>query len=81
MLVDLENDIEALGWVDSTIDSLEKYSLPCDIQFGSIPVRISEDTAAKIKDLLLEDRKRYREGVKMELICTMEQLKQELQNE
>lgn len=65
MLEDLENDIEALDWVEETIDSLS----------------ISEDTAAKIKDLLLEDRKRYRDDVKMKLLCDMKQLTWELQNE
>lgn len=81
MLEDLENDIEALDWVEETIDSLEQCSLPEEIQFGDISVSISEDTAAKIKDLLLEDRKRYRDDVKMKLLCDMKRLTWELQNE
>lgn len=81
MLEDLEWDITSLHSVDETIDSLEQCSLPVEIQFGSISVRISEDTASKIKDLLLEDRKRYRDDVKTELVCDMKRLTLELQNE
>lgn len=81
MLEDLENDIRYLRAVNETIDSLEEHPLPVEIQFGSISVRISEDTAAKIKDLLLEDRKRARDDAKTELVWTMEQLEQELELE
>lgn len=81
MLEDLENDIRDLREVEETIDSLEQCPLSEEIQFGSISVRISEDTAAKIKDLLLEDRKSYRDDVKMKLICDMKRLTWELQNE
>lgn len=81
MLEDLENDIRDLREVDETIDSLKECSLPVEIQFGCISIRISEDTAAKVKGLLLEDRKRYREEVKRELVWTMEQLEQELELE
>lgn len=81
MLEDLENDIRDLRVADETIDSLEQCPLPKEIQFGCIATPISEDTAAKIMDLLLEDRKRYREGVKRELVWTMEQLEQELELE
>lgn len=81
MLEDLENDIRSLHAVNETIDSLEQCSLPKEIQFGCIATPISEDTASKIKGLLLEDRKRAREGVKRELVWTMEQLEQELELE
>lgn len=81
MLEDLENDIRDLRKVNETIDSLEQCPLPKEIQFGCIATPISEDTAAKVKGLLLEDRKRYREEVKRELVWTMEQLEQELQDE
>lgn len=81
MLEDLEWAITSLHSVDETIDSLEKLPLPEEIQFGCITTCVSEDTASKIKVLLLEDRKRYREGVKRELVCAMKQLIQELQNE
>ena len=81
MLEDLENDIRYLRAVNETIDSLEQCPLPEEIQFGCIATPISEDTAAKIKDLLLEDRKSYRDDAKRELIWTMEQLEQELELE
>lgn len=81
MLEDLEWAITSLREVDETIDSLKECPLPVEIQFGSISVRISEGTAAKIKDLLLEDRKRACDDAKTELVWTMEQLEQELQDE
>lgn len=81
MLEDLEWAITSLREVDETIASLKECPLPVEIQFGCNEVRISEDTASKIKVLLLEDRKRYREEVKRELVWTMEQLKLELQDE
>lgn len=77
MLKDLENNIRDLRAVNETIASLKQCPLPKEIQFGCIDTPISEDTAAKIKDLLLEDRKCYREEVKRELVWTMEQLEQE----
>lgn len=81
MLEDLEWAITSLREVDETIASLEKHPLPVEIQFGCVPTPISEDTAAKVKDLLLEDRKRYRDDAKTELICEMKRLTQELQDE
>lgn len=81
MLEDLEWVIASLHSVDETIDSLEKLPLPEEIQFGNITTCVSEDTASKIKDLLLEDRKRARDDAKTELVWTMEQLEQELQDE
>lgn len=81
MLEDLERFLANLRSVNETIDSLEQCSLPKEIQFGCIAAPISEDTAAKVKGLLLEDRKRAREGVKRELVWTMEQLEQELELE
>lgn len=81
MLEDLEWAITSLHAVDETIDSLEQCPLPEEIQFGCVTTPISEDTASKIKDLLLEDRKCYREEVKTELVWAMEQLEQELQDE
>lgn len=81
MLENLEWSLANLRSVNETIDSLEQCSLPKEIQFGGISVSISEDTAAKIKDLLLEDRKRARDDAKTELVWTMEQLEQELELE
>ena len=81
MLENLEWSLANLRSVNETIDSLEQCSLPKEIQFGCVTTPISKDTAAKINDLLLEDRKRYRDDAKTELICAMKQLIQELQNE
>lgn len=81
MLEALENDIRSLHAVEETIDSLEQCSSPKEIQFGDITTPISKDTAAKIKDLLLEDRKRARDDAKTKLICDMKRLTLELQNE
>lgn len=81
MLEDLEWVIANLRSVDETTDSLEKLPLPEEIQFGDITTCVSEDTAAKIKDLLLEDRKRARDDAKTELVCAMKQLERELQDE
>lgn len=81
MLEDLERSLANLRSVNETIDSLEQCSLPKEIQFGDITTCVSEDTAAKIKDLLLEDRKRARDDAKTELVWTMEQLEQELELE
>lgn len=81
MLEDLKNNIRDLRKVNETIDSLKQCSLPKEIQFGCIATPISEDTTAKVKGLLLEDRRRYREGVKRELVWTMEQLEQEQEQE
>lgn len=81
MLEDLEWALANLRPVNETIDSLEKHPLPCEIQFECVATPISKDTAAKINDLLLEDRKRARDDAKTELVCAMKQLIQELQNE
>lgn len=81
MLEALENDIMSLHAVDETIDSLEQCFLPKEIQFGDITTCVSKGTAAKIKDLLLENRKRARDDAKTKLICDMKRLTLELQNE